>query len=91
MRLTTIRQRLRLSNLLTLLVPLASCIVVALICVAVLLTQMRGDLDLEITDAEDMASLGRVVSESAGHILNETTDDRTQALDNLAQSIQGSG
>ncbi|GEM_PF-2312037 len=90
-RLTTIRQRLRLSNILTLLVPLATCIVVALICVAVFLIQVRGGLDLEISDAEDMTTMGRVVSETAGHILNETEGDHTAALDDLAQSVAGSG
>lgn len=90
-RLTTIRQRLRLSNILTLLVPLLACIAAALICVAVFLVQVRGGLDLEISDAEDMTTMGRVVSETAGHILNETSGDHAAALSELAQSVRGSG
>lgn len=90
-RLSTIRQRLRLSNVLTLLVPLCVCVAVALACVAVFLVQVRGGLDLGISDAEDMTTLGRVISESAGHILDGPQDERDGSLSSLAKSVEGSG
>ncbi|MDD6693833.1 MAG: HAMP domain-containing sensor histidine kinase [Olsenella sp.] len=92
-RLTTIRQRLRLSNVLTLVVPLAVCVLVGLACVGVFLAQVHGGLDLGISDAEDMTTLGRVVSESAGGILAASSDEpaRDSALSVLAQQVEGSG
>ena len=86
----TIQERLRLSNILSLAVPLAVCIVVALLCAGVFLVQLRGGLDLGISDAEDMAMLGRAVSETAGHILDDG-GDQTAALSALADSLSGSG
>jgi signal transduction histidine kinase len=86
---TTIKQRLRLSNILSLVVPLAVCIVVALACAAVFLFQLRGGLDLEISDAEDMVALGRTVSEASGTALESGADP--SALDGIAQSVAGSG
>ena len=92
-RLTTIRQRLRLSNVLTLVVPLVVCVLVGLACVGVFLAQVHGGLDLGISDAEDMTTLGRVVSESAGGILAASSDEpaRDSALSVLAQQVEGSG
>lgn len=92
-RLTTIRQRLRLSNVLTLVVPLAVCVLVGLACVGVFLAQVHGGLDLGISDAEDMTTLGRVVSESAGGILASSSSEpaRDSALSVLAQQVEGSG
>lgn len=86
---TTIKQRLRLSNILSLIVPLAVCIVVALACAAVFLFQLRGGLDLEISDAEDMVALGRMVSEASGAVLESGV--KQAALDEIAQSVAGSG
>ncbi len=86
----TIQERLRLSNILSLAVPPAVCIVVALLCAGVFLVQLRGGLDLGISDAEDMAMLGRAVSETAGHILDDG-GDQTAALSALADSLSGSG
>ena len=86
---TTIKQRLRLSNILSLIVPLAVCIVVALACAAVFLFQLRGGLDLEISDAEDMVALGRMVSEASGAVLESGVEQA--ALDEIAQSVAGSG
>jgi signal transduction histidine kinase len=86
----TIQQRLRLSNILSLVVPLAVCIVVVLLCAGIFLVQLRGGLDLGISDAEDMATVGRVTSETAGHIL-DAGGDPTAALGKLAQSLSGSG
>lgn len=93
LRLTTIRQRLRLSNVLTLVVPLVVCVLVGLACVGVFLAQVHGGLDLGISDAEDMTTLGRVVSESAGGILAASSDEpaRDSALSVLAQQVEGSG
>lgn len=92
-RLTTIRQRLRLSNVLTLVVPLAVCVLVGLACVGVFLAQVHGGLDLGISDAEDMTTLGRVVSESAGGILASSSSEpaRDSALSVLARQVEGSG
>lgn len=86
----TIQERLRLSNILSLAVPLAVCIVVALLSAGIFLVQLRGGLDLGISDAEDMAMLGRAVSETAGHILDDG-GDQTAALSALADSLSGSG
>lgn len=86
----TIQERLRLSNILSLAVPLAVCIVVALLSAGIFLVQLRGGLDLGISDAEDMAMLGRAVSETAGHIL-DGGGDQTAALSALADSLSGSG
>ena len=86
----TIQERLRLSNILSLAVPLAVCIVVALLCAGIFFAQLRGGLNLGISDAEDMAMLGRAVSETAGHIL-DTGGDQTAALSALADSLSGSG
>jgi signal transduction histidine kinase len=92
-RLATIRQRLRLSNVLTLVVPLVVCVLVGLACVGVFLFQVHGGLDLGVSDAEDMTTLGRVVSESAGHVLEATPegDARDSALAAIAQGVEGSG
>ncbi|MEE8704890.1 MAG: HAMP domain-containing sensor histidine kinase [Olsenella sp.] len=92
-RLATIRQRLRLSNVLTLVVPLVVCVLVGLACVGVFLFQVHGGLDLGVSDAEDMTTLGRVVSESAGHVLEATPegDARDSALAAIAQGVKGSG
>lgn len=92
-RLATIRQRLRISNVLTLVVPLVVCVLVGLACVGVFLFQVHGGLDLDVSDAEDMTTLGRVVSESAGHVLEATPegDARDSALAAIAQGVEGSG
>jgi signal transduction histidine kinase len=93
---STIRQRLRLSNVLMVVVPLATCLVVAAVCLAVMWSELRGGAGVGLDDPMDFTGAAEVAEELVEHVLegadasSALPDDLTARLDDVADSLAGS-